>query len=86
MPERGLGLFDEKIDDVARALLAKRAETPQKGFAGKGGGGAERIGADDIGAAADAGIHHHGGAIAGLRTMAGSASIAAGKASIWRPP
>ena len=67
LPERSLRLFDQKIDHVTGARLAQRAKAPQERFAGESGGGAERTGAHDVGAAAHPGIHQHGRAPADLR-------------------
>src|SRR5262249_38929245 len=64
LAERRSRLLGEEIDDVAWAAPAERAEAPQKGLAGEGRLRAERERAHDVGAAADAGIHQHRGALA----------------------
>src|SRR6266851_4305644 len=64
LAERRLRLLDQEIDDVTGAAAAERAEAPQERLAGERRLRAERERARHIGAAANAGIHHHGDALA----------------------
>src|SRR5215472_17141070 len=62
LAECRLGLFGEQPDDMGGAVAAERTEPPQEGLAREGRLRAERERARHVGAAADAGIHQHGGA------------------------
>src|SRR5262249_27632536 len=64
LAECGAGLLDQDVDDMSGPAAAQRTEAPQESLAGECRLGAERKRPRHVGAAADARVHHHGGAAA----------------------